>query len=95
MYEGTEAKPVAMQGPVLEGSKSVPPRYVTEDVPEGLVAWSSLGSKIGVATPTVDTLIHLATIVKGTDYRRQGRTVERLGLADKSLDEALALVNGR
>jgi opine dehydrogenase len=95
MYEGTEAKPVPMQGPVLEGSKSVPPRYVTEDVPEGLVAWSSIGCKIGVVTPTVDSLIHLANIVKGTDYRRQGRTMERLGLADKSLDEVLALVSGQ
>lgn len=94
MYEGTEMKLVPLEGPILEGSKSVPPRYITEDVPMSLVAWSSMGEKLGVDTPTVDTLIHIANLIKETDFRKVGRTVEHMGLVDKSLDEIMALVNG-
>ncbi len=87
-------KVVPMQGEVLEGSRSVPPRYITEDVPMGIVAWASMGRKLGVSTPTADMLIHLANVVKGRDFWKEGRTVERLGLADRSMDEILALVTG-
>ena len=67
-YEGVKHTVVPMQGPVLEGSRAVPPRYITEDVPMGLVAWASMGRALGVQTPTVDALIHLAGVIKGTDY---------------------------
>lgn len=87
-------KVVPMQGQVLEGSRSVPPRYITEDVPSGIVAWASMGRKLGVSTPTADTLIQLTNVVKGRDFWKEGRTVERLGLADKSMEEILALVTG-
>ncbi len=95
MYEGTEMKLVPLEGPVLEGSKSVPPRYVTEDVPAGLVAWSSMAKKLAVATPIVDAMIHIANLIKETDFWKVGRTVERMGFADKSLDQIMALVNGQ
>jgi len=52
-----------------------------EDVPYGLVPAASLGRQLGVPTPTIDALIHLAGIVSGTDYWETGMTVERLGLA--------------
>ncbi|MBI4277327.1 MAG: NAD/NADP octopine/nopaline dehydrogenase family protein [Armatimonadetes bacterium] len=93
MYEGTELKLVPMVGPVLEGSKSVPPRYITEDVPMAMVAWSSMGQKLGVPTPSVDAMIHLANVMKETDFRAVGRTVEFAGLASKSMDEILNMVN--
>lgn len=56
-------------------------RYVIEDVALGLVLWSSLGSLLGVATPLTDALIDLTAAITGVDYRREGRTLERLGLA--------------
>ncbi len=87
-------KVVPIQGQVLEGSRSVPPRYIVEDVPMGLVAWVSMGRKLGVATPTAEALIQLASLVKGRDFWKEGRTVERLGVADKGMDEILATVNG-
>ncbi len=95
VYGGTPPlKVVPMQGQVQEGSRSVPPRYITEDVPMGIVAWVSMGRKLGVQTPTAEALIHLANLVKGKDFWKEGRTVERLGIADKSMDEILAMVNG-
>jgi opine dehydrogenase len=63
-----------------------------EDVPYGLVPISSLGHKVGVPTPTVDALIHLACLVTGIDYRREGTTIEKLGLAGKTTEEILHLV---
>ena len=57
-------------------------RYFTEDVPTGLVAISSLGRFFGIKTPTIDSIIHLSSIICGTDFLKEGRTVERLELED-------------
>jgi opine dehydrogenase len=62
-------------------------RYLSEDVPTGLVPIASLGRMLGVATPTMDSLIQVANIVHECDYWRTGRTVERLGLGGMSVKE--------
>jgi len=56
-------------------------RYITEDVPMSLVPIASLGELLGVPTPTMREIIHLAGLLHGCDYWRTGRTVERLGLS--------------
>jgi opine dehydrogenase len=56
-------------------------RYLTEDVPDGLVTWSELGRVSGVRTPAIDAVVQLASILNGRDHRATGRTLERLGLA--------------
>ncbi|HEX4776723.1 MAG TPA: NAD/NADP octopine/nopaline dehydrogenase family protein [Acidimicrobiia bacterium] len=61
-------------------------RYVTEDVGCGLALWWSLGRKLGVLTPLADVFLTLASTVNGVDYRRTGRTLENLGLADLSIE---------
>lgn len=66
-----------------------------EDLSYGLVPLSSLGRQIGVPTPTIDALIHLACLITGIDYRREGTTAERLGLAGKTAEEILQLVSAR
>jgi opine dehydrogenase len=47
-------------------------RYVTEDVPYGLVLYSILGKKVGVKTPVIDSLIELAGAVNEENYREIG-----------------------
>jgi opine dehydrogenase len=59
-------------------------RYIHEDVGYGLVPMAALGPLAGVATPTMDALIQLASVALGVDYARDGLTLERLGLAGKS-----------
>lgn len=54
-------------------------RYITEDVPEGLVMLESLGSVLGIPTPTCTGLINCASAALGKDFRATGRTVEGLG----------------
>ncbi len=62
-------------------------RYLTEDIPFGLVPVASLGDMIGVETPTLDAIITIASVINETDYRAQGRTMKSLGLAGMSVDK--------
>jgi opine dehydrogenase len=62
-------------------------KYVTEDVPCGLVAMAALGDAAGVPTPVIDGLVALTSSMLGRDLARQdGRTLEYLGLAGKSVE---------
>lgn len=69
-------------------------RYITEDVPTSLVPLASLGAKFGQPTPTMTSLITMANVMNGEDYFATGRTVERLGLQDMTLEEIRAHVIG-
>lgn len=61
-------------------------RYVTEDVPYGLVPIASLGRQIGVRAKAIEALIDLACIMNGEDYWATGRTAERLGIEGMDAD---------
>ncbi|NLX63193.1 MAG: NAD/NADP octopine/nopaline dehydrogenase [Clostridiaceae bacterium] len=63
----------------LKGPTRVDSRYITEDVPQGLVLLESLGLEYDVATPICSSLIDIASAALGRDFRLEGRTVERLG----------------
>jgi len=67
-------------------------RYITEDVPTSLVPIASFGKMLGVPTPTIDSIIHLACVLHGRDYWREGRTVEKLGLLGLSVQEIREMV---
>lgn len=56
-------------------------RYVTEDVPYGLVAWASLGRAVRVKTPLMDSLIHIAGAMLGQDCWNEGRNLDKMGLS--------------
>lgn len=63
-------------------------KYVTEDVPCGLVAMAALGDAAGVPTPVIDGLVALSSAMLGRDLSQGGgRTLEYLGLAGKSVAE--------
>ncbi len=74
------------------GPKSIRDRYITEDLPYGLVPMSQLGKKLGVATPTIDALINIGCVVCQEDFWQTGRTLEQLGLADLDRQQILQLV---
>ena len=56
-------------------------RYIKEDVGYGLVPMAEIGRLLGINTPVIDALITLASVVSRTDYRKEGLTVEKMGLA--------------
>lgn len=69
-------------------------RYIEEDVPFSLVPIASVGKIFGIPTPTIDSLIQLASILNNKDYWADGRTLERLGIADMSLRDLRLLAIG-
>lgn len=70
----------------IKAPPSLRHRYIEEDVGFGLVAIATLGQIAGVATPTIDALIHLASVALGTDLRTTGLTRERLGITARTAD---------
>jgi opine dehydrogenase len=60
--------------------KSLDHKFITEDVPTGLIPMSALGVAAGVRTPAIDTLIEVVRSMTGKDFATEGRTLERLGL---------------
>jgi len=67
-------------------------RYLNEDVGYGLVFMSKLGQQIGMATPGIDAVISVASIVMARDYRAEAlRTPESLGISNHSAEELAAL----
>jgi opine dehydrogenase len=70
-----------------KGPFSANTRYITEDIPIGMVLWASLGALLGVPTPTARALIHISSVIHDTDYWQVGRTMEKLGLAGRTVVE--------
>ena len=66
--------PTRAKGPIKVDS-----RYISEDVPQGLVLLETLGIKLKVKTPVCTGLINIATAALGRELRLQGRTLESLG----------------
>lgn len=60
--------------------KSFEHKYVTEDVPVGLMPMSALGAACGVPTPMIDAVIALACGLGGRDFSTEARTLQRMGL---------------
>jgi len=74
---------------------TIPPRFLDEDVPCGLVPICSLSAQVGLPTPVAESLVGVASLLRGRDFRSEGRTVTSLGLEGmeksdilKALEEA-------
>lgn len=65
-------------------------RYLHEDVGWGLVPWVHLAEAVGVTMPATAALVALAGLMNGVDYRLEGLTLERMGLAGVPADEISA-----
>ncbi|AOJ06139.1 NAD/NADP-dependent octopine/nopaline dehydrogenase family protein [Burkholderia mayonis] len=65
-------------------------RYMLEDTRLGLSLIVSCGRWAGVPTPVARGLLSIASVVAERDLYREGRTFERLGLADATRDALAA-----
>lgn len=70
-----------------KGPTEVDSRYISEDVPQGLVLLETLGQKLNVETPICSSLINIASAALGRDLRVNARTMESLG--EDILDDIL------
>jgi opine dehydrogenase len=76
----------------IKAPPSLDHRYVHEDVGSGLVPMSELGRLVGIPTPAMDSLITLASLAQARDYRADGLTLARLGVAGLTADGLLRRV---
>lgn len=67
-------------------------RFLTEDIPFGLVPVEALAKSCNLDTPLISAHITLASQLLGTDFRAQGRNLARLGLEGLTIDQVKDLV---
>ncbi len=78
--------------PVFPAPPSINTRYVTEDVPFGLVPWSSIGRMWNLPTLSIDAGIRIASIMLERDYFKEGLTTKDLGIEGMHPEELKSMV---
>ena len=76
----------------ITGPSSVNSRYLTEDVPYGLVPIANLARKFNVPVPFINAVIEFSSVLNQTDYMAQGMSLEELGIADLDKKELLKVL---
>ena len=76
----------------MKGPLSMQDRYVTEDVPYGLVLLATLGRLLDIPTPICDAIINLCGAINRVDYWAEGRGVDKLGLGGMSAEQIEAFL---
>jgi opine dehydrogenase len=68
-------------------------KFITEDVPTGLIPMSALGAAAGLPTPAIDAVVEIARRMTGRDFAAEARTLARLGLTGMSAPEIGRVMN--
>ena len=69
-------------------------RYLLEDILYGMVPWYELGLKCGLASPTIRSLIEMASVVSGFDYLDHGRSLKSAGLGEATKEQVILAFGG-
>lgn len=72
---------------VIRGPNDLEHRYLTEDIPYGLVPWVHLGRWAGVPMPKTDAIIQLFQTIHGVDWYQAGCTPAKLGIDKMGREE--------
>lgn len=78
----------------IKAPTSLDHRYLREDVPTGLVPMIELARVVGVAVPTLRSLVGLAESFLDPEIAKNGRTLASLGLAGRGIADIRCLVVG-
>ena len=76
----------------IKAPESLNHRYMHEDICSGLVPMSELGRLAGVEVPVMDALIITAGALMKKDYRKEGVSLEKMGLSEKGYKEIIEYV---
>ena len=77
----------------LKAPGTLESRWLTEDIPYGIAAWSKLGTQYGVQTPVIDAFVGIGSIVMGIDAWSEGRGPKQLGLEGMTKKELKEYLN--
>jgi len=72
---------------------SLEDRYVTEDVPFGLVPLALLGEQLGVSVDNLKAMATIGCAVTGKDFWKIGMNMEKTGLKGMSIKEIKAYIS--
>ena len=70
----------------LEGPNDLNGRYLVEDTPLSLLAMIYIGKIAGVKTPLMESVVNLASALKGENYWLTGRTLEKMGIDHMNME---------
>lgn len=87
LYENIQCNEAYMQ---IIAPRSLDVRYMTDDVPTGLVPISELGDAANVGTPLMDATITFANSIYGRDFRKEGRSLKNLGLENLTIEQIIS-----
>ncbi len=76
----------------LKAQTSLKARYITEDIPCGLVPMIAVAKIAGVNVPAMEALVTLCGIITEEDYEQTGRNIDRLGLRNMNMEEFLSSI---
>jgi opine dehydrogenase len=68
-------------------------RYIEEDLPFGVVPFTSIAKLVDVPTPTADAIIHMASLLNNKNYRVEGLNAEKMGLDCKTPEQLKKILN--
>lgn len=88
IYEAVQNNPAYKN---LQAPKGLLIRYIYEDVPCSLVPMESIAIELGIKTPAITSIINIAQMMTGKDFREEGRTADRLGLLGLSVEQMHSL----
>jgi len=71
----------------LKGPLSTKDRYITDDVPYGLVFYSTVGKKVGVGTPVCDAVINLASTINEENYWESSANINKMFVGSWDIDK--------
>lgn len=71
----------------FKAPSSLKHRYITEDVPFGLVLFASIARIVNVETPRMNALITLASTLNNVNYFKTGKTAEKLGISGLTAEQ--------
>lgn len=91
-YGGRPKDQLHTTGEIPANALAVPERYITEDVPMGLVPLEAFGRVCAVATPITSVLISLANALYDRDFRAEGRHLGVLGWDGLTAEQILGQV---
>lgn len=68
-------------------------RQLTEDIPTGVLPIMELGNAAGVKVPLMRSMVDICGRLLRIDFRKDGRTLEHLGLSGKNKEEILSFLS--
>ena len=71
----------------ISGPHDINSRYLTEDIPYGLVPWSYIGRLANVKTIYIDTIVNIYNIIHEKNWWQEGRNMEDLGLSGMTIEQ--------